>query len=173
MSPTPFDPIFLALEGALHVPVLLGAVSAAASSNERRIVFERGGAPKYGPIPYRVPGEKTIGRLAHPFKVAICGASDTEVTELLGALIGALDELVGPPQGCAVDGHEGYSVTPGQIVGDDLAAAGFVQEASVTLHTRVRSQIRATAEITSTTITATAQATADTSEASLEGSAGT
>lgn len=147
-EPTPFDDFFRALEGALGVPVLVGEADASAGSTEPRITVERAGDPTYESIPYRVPGERTIGRLAHPFAVTIYGATDDEVANRLADFCYEVDRLVGPPQGTSdIPDHHGYVFKAGAvkgIAGDDAVAASYACGVSLTLRTPV-SKVRRTA----------------------------
>lgn len=158
-TPTPFDRLFADLTD--RIGVLVTAESS--PSMQPRIVFERAGAPEPQTIPYRVAGEHTIGRLAHPWIATVYGSDDSDVTARLHALLEALDDLAGPPQGSAdletlqPEGFapmaRGYQLKPGKlggVVGGDGVSAQFATDVGVTLYTRVRKRLRGSAQASAT-----------------------
>lgn len=147
---TPFADLFARLETAMRLRVLVEPHADAAASNEPRMVWSRSGGVEIQPIPYTVPGEHTIARLAHPWTVLICGPSDLEVVESLSDLTWYMDKLAGPKQGAVeletlqpntrAPMGRGYGLKTGKVapVGDDAAAESWACDVEVTLYTRVR-----------------------------------
>jgi hypothetical protein len=153
---TPFDKLFADLSdrmGVLHT-------TDTDPSQRDRVIWERAGALTPEPIRYTRAGVKLIGRLGHPWTARVYGASDLEVSQRVAQLLGWIDELVGPPQGCETEGHDGYKFAPGEIApqGGDGKAAGRGCDVAVTLYQPVASQIRPPATITRINVAATALA---------------
>lgn len=165
-SGTPFDALFAALTEKMGVT----NTTESSPTQRDRVEWERSGPLGTEPIKYTREGFKFIGRMAHPWTASVYGASDLEVCNRVRELIGWLDELVGPPQGCEVPDHDGYKVAAGKVEprGGDGGAAGYGCDVAVTLYTPIYSQVRPPATILRTDITATATASADASAASLE-----
>lgn len=148
---TPFDELFETLTARMGVM----NTTEIDPSQRTRVVWARAGAPEPRPIPYRVAGERTIGRLAHAWTATVHGSDDLEVTGLLHQLQAHLDDVLGPPQGAAeletpqadkpAPLGRGYELKPGKlagVVGLDGTAAGVAQDLTVTVYTRVRTRIR-------------------------------
>ncbi len=160
---TPFDWFFDALTSRMGI---LHTTEGHASQRDR-VIWERSGALEPGNIKYTRPGEKTIGKLGHPWTASVYGASDLEVCARVAELWGHIDEVVGPPQGTGeVADHHGYTLKPGKVEprGGDGVAAGYGCDVAVTLYTPVASQIRPLAAVTSVSVTATAPAGGGASE---------
>ncbi|MBP9825625.1 MAG: hypothetical protein KBF21_15465 [Thermoanaerobaculia bacterium] len=161
---TPFDALFAALETRLGVLVTPDD----SPSQRDRIVFTRSGPPAPRPIPYRVAGERTTGRRAHPYTATCYAATDRDASALAAMLEAELDDVLGPKQGGA-DLEElkpeerepvgrGYETSPGKlagVVGGDGVAAGYACDLGVTLFTRVRSEVRPLAAVTRARVTST------------------
>ena len=164
-TPTPFDRLFADLTDRLGVLV----TAESSPSMQPRIVFERAGAVEPQPRPYAVAGERTIGRLAHPWIATVYGCNDADVIVRLGELIAAIDDIVGPPQGDASKEElqpeeavaplaRGYALKTGKlpgVVGGDGVSAQAATDLGVTLYTRIRSQVRPLAAVTRARVTST------------------
>lgn len=156
---TPFDRLWADLSDRLGVLV----TPEDSPSQLDRIVFTRSGPPAPRPIPYRVAGERTTGRRAHPYTATCYAATDGEASALAAALEAALDDLLGPKQGGSdletLQPEErepmgrGYETAGGKlagVVGGDGLAAGYACDLGVTLYTRVRRAIRGSAQASAT-----------------------
>lgn len=164
---SPFAGVFEQLTERMGVPHTYGS----SASQRARVEWDRSGAITPEPCPYRVEGQKVLGRLAHPHLAAVFGDSDVEVSARVAQLWGHLDELVGPPQGTGdVPDHHGYVLKPGEvkgIAGGDGTGSGYVCDVAVTLRTLVVSQIRGTADGRAT-LTVTPSAPAALTPTSIE-----
>lgn len=142
-SPTPFDALFIALEGKLKVPMLKGTSSDAAGSAERRVIWIRDGGLGTENCPYQLPGVKVISRRVHPWTATVYGASDLDVCQLVDQLEVQLEAIIGPRQGID-DVRTGYRFAAGKVepMGDDDAAEIYVCDVAITLFTLTIAEAR-------------------------------
>lgn len=155
-SGTPIDGLLDALEERMGIEHVTAADDA--PSQRARVVWARAGAIEPRSITYRVPGERTRGRNAHPWTATIFGPSDLEVTGLLHQLQVHIDDLLGPPQGAAeretlqadvpAPLGRGYELKAGKIEprGGNGTATQYACDVAITIFTRIRTRIRGTVE---------------------------
>lgn len=130
---TPFDQVLADLSDRMGILHTWGSVA----SQEARVEWKRNGRLVPEPAHHR-DDERTVGRLRHPLLATIYGATDLEVCNLLAAMWGHLDEIVGP----ATDAHDGFVLLPGEpVAGGDGLAAGYSLPCGVELFTTASSEI--------------------------------
>jgi hypothetical protein len=157
----PFEELLAQLTGAMKIAHLFGTQADADATGAPRIVWipSTGAGLGVGPMPYQLPGQESPWRQVARFDVAIYGGSPIEVYQRHSELVGWIDLLVGPRNGCPPS-DDGDPHRPGYALGDskveprggDDAARGWGTIVLVTLYTPIVRRFLPAGTVTSTTV---------------------
>jgi hypothetical protein len=150
----PFDDLFAALTE--RMAVRHSAYPDTEPTQRDRVEWRNAGF-SFAKRGYRRQGEAFVGFLAVRYDVSLYGATEMEALQRVVELVGALDYLVGPPQGApsAGDGYDvGTSSKP--VHGGVGDAAGYGGSIAVTLYLPVYREINGAVTVGSVRISVTA-----------------